>query len=49
LYEPGNRLGQAGSRWLYLPWNGPQEADFRTPRVFAPDWGPRVYLPVMMR
>ncbi|MDY6877293.1 MAG: integrin alpha [Chloroflexota bacterium] len=37
LYRPGNRLGQTGSRWLYLDWNGPQEADFRTPRLLAPD------------
>ena len=37
LYRPGNRLGQTGGRWLYLPWNGPQEADFRTPRLLAPD------------
>ncbi|MEE8392507.1 MAG: integrin alpha [Anaerolineae bacterium] len=35
LYRPGNPLGQTGSRWLYLPWNGPQEADFRT--AFAGD------------
>ncbi|MCK4470881.1 MAG: hypothetical protein KAW49_03745, partial [Anaerolineae bacterium] len=37
LYPPGNRLGQTGSRWLYLNWNGPQEADFRTPRLLTPD------------
>ncbi|MDY7076464.1 MAG: integrin alpha [Chloroflexota bacterium] len=37
LYQPGNRLGQTGSRWLHLPWNGPQEADFRTPYLLAPD------------
>ncbi|MCP4542303.1 MAG: hypothetical protein GY832_34715 [Chloroflexi bacterium] len=30
LYRPGNPLGQTAGRWLYLPWNGPQEADFRT-------------------
>ena len=33
LYWPGD----AHSRWLYLPWNGPQEADFRTPVLLAPD------------
>ena len=27
LYWPGDEH----SDWLYLPWNGPQEADFRTP------------------
>jgi len=27
LYWPGDEQ----SRWLYLPWNGPQEADFCTP------------------
>jgi hypothetical protein len=37
LYPPGNRLGQTGGRWLYLDWNGPQETDFRTPRLLAPD------------
>ncbi|RLC66518.1 MAG: hypothetical protein DRI48_04470, partial [Chloroflexi bacterium] len=37
LYRPGSKLGQSTSRWLYLPWNGPQEADFRTPRLLAPD------------
>ena len=28
LYESGGQ-----SRWLYLPWNGPNEADFRTPNL----------------
>ena len=37
LYQPGNRLGQTAGRWLYLPWNSPQEADFRTPRLLTPD------------
>jgi hypothetical protein len=37
LYRLGNPLGQAAGRWLYLPWNGPQEADFRTPRLLAAD------------
>jgi hypothetical protein len=37
LYQSGNRLGQIASRWMYLPWNGPQEADFRTPSLLAPD------------
>ncbi len=37
LYRPGNRVGQTGSRWLYLDWNGPHEADFRTPRLVAPE------------
>ena len=32
LYWPSGQ-----SRWLYLPWNGPQEADFRTPSLLAPD------------
>jgi hypothetical protein len=27
LYRPGNPLGQTADRRLYLPWNGPQEAD----------------------
>jgi len=49
LYRPGNRLGQTGSRWLYLPWNGPQEADFRTPSLLSPDWSPRPFLPWILR
>jgi YD repeat-containing protein len=35
LYRPGNRLGQAASRWLHMPWNGWNEQDFRTPLVPA--------------
>jgi hypothetical protein len=34
--------GDTHSRWLYLSWNGPQEADFRTPSLLGPDWN--VYL-----
>ncbi|MBN1581499.1 MAG: FG-GAP repeat protein, partial [Anaerolineae bacterium] len=30
LYRPGNRLGQAASRWIHMPWNGWNETDFRT-------------------
>ena len=37
LYQPGNRAGQIASRWFYLPWNGPYEADFRTPSLLTPD------------
>jgi hypothetical protein len=37
LHQSGDRLGQAAGRWLYLPWNGPQEADFRTPSLLIPD------------
>jgi len=42
LYRPGNWLGQTSGRWLYPPWNGPQEADFRTPRLLAPDRNAKV-------
>jgi hypothetical protein len=49
LYRPGNRLGQAGSRWLYLPWNGPQEADFRTPSLTVPGRSIHVFLPMILR
>ena len=49
LYRPGDRLGQVGSRWLYMPWNGPQEADFRTPSVLAPSSRPRTFLPLVWR
>ena len=31
LYEPGNALGQAGSRWITIPINGWNETDLRTP------------------
>ena len=48
LYRPGNRLGQAASRWLYLPWNGPQEADFRTLSVLAPTQH-HFFLPMILR
>ena len=37
LYKPGSRLGQTAGRWLYPPWNSPQEADFRTPHLLTPD------------
>ncbi len=37
VYETGNRLGQPAGRWVYLPGNGPQEADLRTPRLLTPD------------
>ncbi len=48
LYRPDNRLGQTAGRWLYLPWNGPQEADFRTPSALAPGQN-SVFLPVVLR
>jgi len=48
LYRPGNRLGQASGRWLYLPWNGPQEADFRTPGLPAPDAPNGILLPLLI-
>ena len=49
LYPSGNPLGQTGSRWLYLPWNGPQEADFRTPSLLTPDRNIGVFLPLILR
>jgi hypothetical protein len=58
LYRPGNRLGQSGGRWLYLGWNGPHEADFRTPALLAhpshtqrstATWRPDAFLPVLLR
>jgi hypothetical protein len=48
LYHPGSRLGQVTSRWLYLPWNGPQEADFRTPHPLTPDISRATYLPLIL-
>ena len=33
VYWPGD----SQSRWLYLPWNGPNEADFRTASLLSPD------------
>jgi hypothetical protein len=44
LYRSGNPLGQTASRWLYLPWNGSQEADFRTSDVMRSDLGMTVLL-----
>jgi hypothetical protein len=37
LYQPGGQ-----SRWLYLPWNGPHEADFRTPSLLSPGQNGRI-------
>jgi hypothetical protein len=37
LYRPGNPLGRVAGRWLCFPWNGPQEADFRTLHLLASD------------
>jgi len=48
LYRPGDRLGQTSSRWLYLDGNGPQEADFRTPGLLAPNQGD-IFLPLILR
>jgi hypothetical protein len=42
LYKPGNRLGQAASPWLHVPWNAWTEQDFRT--AFC-----QVYLPLVVR
>jgi hypothetical protein len=36
LYRPGNRLGQAASRWVHMPWNGWNELNFRTPTEAHP-------------
>jgi hypothetical protein len=33
IYWPGD----SQSRWLYLPWNGPNEADFRTADLLSPN------------
>ncbi len=49
LYRPGNRLGQTSSRWLHLLWNGPQEADFRTQSLLAPDQNADIFLPLVLR
>ncbi|MFQ6101756.1 MAG: integrin alpha [Anaerolineae bacterium] len=38
LYWPGD----SQSRWLYLPWNGPNEADFRTADLLSPDRSTKV-------
>jgi hypothetical protein len=48
LYPTGSRLGQVTSRWLYLPWNSPQEADFRTPHPLTPDISSAAYLPLIL-
>jgi hypothetical protein len=41
-YHPSNALGQPASRWMHVPWNGWNEADFRTPFH-------HVYMPLVLR